>query len=59
MKIMAAKLAKGIPHVRVDLYEADGKVYFGEMTFFHWSGMKPFEPEEWDNRFGEWIKLPR
>lgn len=49
MKSIAAKLSKGIPEVRVDLYEVDGRVYFGEMTFFHWSGMTPFEPKEWDS----------
>ena len=59
MKQIAAKLSVGFPHVRVDLYEVNGKVYFGEMTFFHWSGMTPFTPEEWDYMFGEWIKLPR
>ena len=37
----------------------DGKIYFGEMTFYHWSGMVPFEPEEWDKTFGDWIELPR
>ena len=58
MKQIAAKLSKGIPQVRVDLYEVNGKVFFGEMTFFHWSGMTPFEPEEWDYKFGSWIKLP-
>ena len=58
MKQLAAKLSKGYPHVRVDFYEVDGKVYFGEMTFFHWSGMTPFVPEEWDYTFGSWIKLP-
>lgn len=58
MKIMAAKLCKGIPHVRIDFYEVGDKIYFGEMTFFHWSGMKPFVPEEWDYKFGEWVKLP-
>lgn len=58
MKSLAAKLSKGIPQVRVDFYEIRGKVYFGEMTFFHWSGMTPFVPEEWDYTFGSWIKLP-
>ncbi len=57
MKQIAAILSKGIPQVRVDLYEVDGKVYFGEMTFFHWSGHMPFEPEEWDYKFGSWINL--
>ena len=58
MKIVASKLSEGIPHVRVDLYEVNGKVYFGELTFFHFGGVVPFEPEEWDYKFGEWIKLP-
>jgi hypothetical protein len=57
MKELAAKLSKNIPHLRVDFYEVDGKVYFGELTFFHWSGMVPFEPEEWDLKLGQWIDL--
>lgn len=59
MKALAAKLSQGIPQVRADLYECNGKVYFGEMTFFHWSGLMPYQPEEWDYTFGSWIKLPR
>lgn len=59
MKVLAAKLSKGIPHLRVDFYEVDGKVYFGELTFSHWSGLKPFEPREWDYKFGGWIKLQK
>ncbi len=59
MKELAAKLSQGIPHVRVDLYEINGKVYFGEMTFTHNSGLVPFEPEEWDYKFGEFLKLPK
>lgn len=57
MKELAAKLSAGQPHLRVDFYDIDGKIYFGELTFFHWSGIVPFEPEEWDYKFGEWIKL--
>ena len=55
---LAEKISKDIPHVRVDFYEMNGKVYFGEMTFFHNDGMVPFEPEEWDSIFGEWLILP-
>jgi len=55
---IARKLSKGIPHVRVDLYNVNGRIYFGELTFFHWGGMVPFVPEEWDYTFGSWIKLP-
>ena len=58
MKELSSVLSKGIPHVRVDFYEVNGKVKFGEMTFFHWSGLVPFEPEEWDHKIGSWIKLP-
>jgi hypothetical protein len=58
MKELAAKLSSGIPHVRVDFYEVDGRIYFGEMTFYHWSGMVPFDPEEWDYTLGSWITLP-
>lgn len=55
---LARKLSKGKRHVRVDLYNINGKIYFGELTFFHWSGMKPFEPLEWDYKLGEMINIP-
>ena len=58
MRELAEKLSVGIPHLRVDFYEVDGKIYFGELTFSHWSGMMPFEPAEWDKTFGDWIELP-
>ena len=58
MIMLAEKISKGIPQVRVDFYDIDGKIYFGEVTFFHWSGFKKFEPKEWDTIFGDWIKLP-
>ena len=56
---LASALSHGIPHVRVDLYEVDGRVFFGELTFFHWSGFMPFSPEEWDYTFGNWLELPK
>ena len=58
MRELAEKLAKGIPQLRVDFYEVNGKTYFGELTFSHFGGMMPFEPKEWDTTFGDWIKLP-
>lgn len=54
----ARELSKGIPHVRIDFYEVDGCMYFGEYTFYHFSGFMPFEPSEWDETFGDWLKLP-
>ena len=59
MRALAAQLSKDIPQVRVDFYEVNGQVYFGELTFFHWSGKVPFEPTKWDGVFGEWIRLPK
>lgn len=58
MCVLAQKLSKDIPHVRVDFYEVNGKVFFGELTFSHFAGLVPFEPEEWDYTFGSWIRLP-
>lgn len=58
MKKIAAKLSEGIPHVRLDLYEVDGKVYFGEYTFSDSGGTGEFKPEKWDRIFGDWITLP-
>ena len=58
MKEVASKLSKGIPHVRIDLYDVQGKVFFGEMTFYHHGGIVPFHPESWDYTFGDWITLP-
>lgn len=59
MKELAAELSKGIPAVRVDLYEVNGKVYFGEYTFFHHGGFVPFHPDKWDFVWGEQIVLPK
>lgn len=57
MKELAAKLSEGLRHVRVDFYEVDGKVYFGEITFFHHGGTTPFVPEKWDRIFGDWLRI--
>lgn len=58
MVTLVRTLAKGLPHVRVDLYEINGHLYFGELTFAHWGGLTPFVPEEWDAIFGNWLTLP-
>jgi glycosyltransferase involved in cell wall biosynthesis len=55
---IAAELSQNIPHVRVDLYDINGKIYFGELTFTHYSGSVPFRPEVWDTKIGNWLKLP-
>ena len=58
MKLLAEKLSQDIPFVRVDFYDVDGKVYFGELTFFPGSGLEPFNPPEWDEKMGGWVTLP-
>ena len=58
MKELAEILSEGIPQVRIDFYDINGNIYFGEMTFSHWSGFVPFIPDEWDYRLGSMINLP-
>lgn len=58
MKQLASRLSKGFPQIRVDFYNVNGAIYFGEMTFFHHGGIIPFHPEKWDYIFGSWIDLP-
>ena len=59
MLTLAEKIARYVdnPFVRVDFYEVDGKVYFGEVTFYPEGGFGSFNPIEWDYKLGEWIKL--
>lgn len=58
MKLIAKKLSRGIPHVRVDLYCCNHQVYFGELTFFDSSGYDNMSSEKWDLTFGDWLNLP-
>ncbi len=53
----AEKLAGDFPFVRVDLYNVDGKIFFGELTFYPWSGYVQFSPDEWDFTFSEGFDL--
>lgn len=54
---LASVLSKGFPFVRVDLYNVDGKIYFGELTFFPQSGLDPNRLPETDIYFGDKIDL--
>lgn len=58
MKQICRDLAVGIPFVRVDLYEVDDNVYFGELTFYPTSGLGVSSPSEWNIKIGEMLKLP-
>ncbi|MBR3255373.1 MAG: glycosyl transferase [Clostridia bacterium] len=55
---IAENLAKNIPFIRVDLYEVNNKVFFGELTFYPSSGFEGFNPDEWDKILGDMLELP-
>lgn len=57
MITLAETLSQKIPHLRVDFYDVDGHIYFGEFTFYHFCGCVPFKPREWDLKMGDWITL--
>ena len=57
MKDFGAQIAKDFKYVRVDYYDIDGKLYFGEITLFHGAGYDYFFPDEYDFIFGEKLKL--
>ena len=58
MHSIADKLCQGFIHVRVDLYNIDGKIYFGEMTFTNGSGFEQLYLKEYEQKIGDLIKLP-
>lgn len=55
---LCKKLSKDLIHVRCDFYDINGKVYFGEITFYQCSGLEKYEPYKYDVKFGSWIHLP-
>ena len=57
MILLSRKLSEGFPHIRIDLYDINGRIYFGEYTLHHFSGTTKFEPESYDELFGSWIDL--
>ena len=56
---LAEKLSEKLPFARIDFYEIDGLIYFGEITFFPGGGFEAFQPEEWDYTLGSWIELSK
>ena len=56
---IAEKLSSNIPFVRVDLYEINKKIYFGELTFYPSGGFEGFKPREWDKKLGDKLQLPQ
>lgn len=58
LKSVAEHLSEGFPEVRVDLYNVDENILFGEMTFFDGSGYMTFDPDHFDYDFGKVFTLP-
>ena len=56
--VVAQTIAKDFPHARIDLYNPNGKILFGEITFFDGSGYTPYEPDGFDFELGEKFVLP-
>jgi len=57
MREFAKILSKGTKHLRVDFYEANGKLYFGELTFYQDAGWVKIEPYSWNVKLGNWISM--
>ena len=57
MLIVSEILSTNIPFVRVDFYEIDNKIYFGELTFYPGNGIERFNPKKWDYKLGDMINL--
>ena len=55
MKTLCEQLTKGMKFVRLDFYEINGQVYFGEFTFFHGGGFWLFYPDRWEKKLGDLI----
>ena len=55
----AETLAADFPYARIDLFYCGGKVYFGEITFYHGGAFERFDPPEFDRFFGDKLALPR
>lgn len=52
---ISRQLSEGFPHVRVDLYNVDGKIYFGELTFYDGSGYFHYDPDSFDFEIGNYF----
>lgn len=59
MKELAEKLAESLPFIRVDFYEINNKIYFGELTFYPCAGYMMIAPSEWDKKLGDMIDISK
>lgn len=54
---LAKKLSADFVFVRVDFYEVENKVIFGELTFYPGNGLEIFTPRKYDNEIGKFLNL--
>lgn len=54
---IAEVLSEGYKYLRVDLYNVDGKIYFGELTLYPGGGMIPYTSTVWDEKIGSYLNL--
>lgn len=57
MLAISRDISRDFKHVRVDFYEVNGKLYFGELTFFHESGSGIFNSKDYDKLLGKWLEI--
>ena len=54
---LAKKLSNGFKYARIDLYNTGGEIFFGEITFHSESGFGKLDPQHYDEKLGNLIKL--
>lgn len=59
MLFLAEKLSVGLKFARIDFYEVDDKIYFGEITLYPGNGFEEFSPDEYDTYIGEWLDISK
>lgn len=56
---VAEQLSEGFPFARVDMYNIQGEIIFGEITFYPWSGYAKYSPDSFDYELGKYFKFPK
>lgn len=59
MIMIAEKLAQGYPFARIDLYNIQGHIVFGEITFYPWSGYVKYTPDTFDYTLGVYFEIDK
>lgn len=55
---LSKRLSKGFPHVRVDFFDTDDKLYVAEMTLYTAGGYQKYTPDSFNVKMGELFRLP-